>query len=366
MNYDSDVKNYDRKDYNAQVNIDIETRANMAAWREMEYNQSSPTANELPEIGKPLYNIEALVVNRESPRAVLSREMPYAEITSRANMIARDFSTILDEEIEDLKEELEEEIDNEPNPLNKIILSEKLSILNDPNKGRRQIINDLGINAILDRIKERYQNWIDLSDEDISYAIKGSTVEHVRDSYRKVLDNFDVLFDEASTVIEGNEKLRITRESNTTEVSDKETIQDELDGDEDGSRVHGNEGYTFKVRFVDPHDSARAETRKALSDIVQVDSDGNPRLNDLGNPVYMREDFVHSTLLSVLSNKIIEPNDFSIKDSEGNYHFPILEEMLPSYPWISQVINKLSYDPRLISISTLTLKGVHILLDAER
>lgn len=77
--------------------------------------------------------------------------------------------------------------------MNKIILSEKLSILNDPNKGRRQIINDLGINAILDRIKERYQNWIDLSDEDISYAIKGSTVEHVRDSYRKVLDNFDVL-----------------------------------------------------------------------------------------------------------------------------------------------------------------------------
>lgn len=350
MNYESDVKNYDRKDYNAQVNIDIETRANMAAWREMEYNQSNPTANELPEIGKPLYDIEALVVNRESPRAVLSREMPYAEITSRANMIARDFSTILDEEIEDLKEELEEEIDNEPNPLNKIILSEKLSILNDPNKGRRQIINDLGINAILDRIKERYQNWIDLSDEDISYAIKGSTVEHVRDSYRKVLDNFDVLFDEASTTIEGNEKLRITRESNTTEVSDKETMQDELDGDEDGSRVHGNEGYTFKVRFVDPHDSARAETRKALSDIVQVDSDGNPRLNDLGNPVYMREDFVHSTLLSVLSNKIIEPNDFSIKDSEGNYHFPILEEMLPSYPWISQVINKLSYDPRLISI----------------
>lgn len=306
--------------------------------------------NELPEVGKPFYNTESMMVDKESPRAILSREMSYVEIIDRANMIARDFSTVLDEEIDDLKEELEEEINSETNPLNKLKLSEKLAVLNDPIKGRREVINSLGIDTILDKIKERYQNWIDLSDEEINYVLKGNVASHVRESYEKVLNNFDILFDTASTTIESNEKLRIIRESSTAEESNKETTQEDLDGDEDGSKVHGNEGYTFKIRFVDPHESSRAETRKALSNIIQVDSNGNPILNDLGNTVYMREDFVHSTLLSILSNKLIEPDDFSIKDSEGNYHFPILEEMMPSYPWISQVINKLAYDPRLISI----------------
>lgn len=306
--------------------------------------------NELPEIGKPFYNTEAIVVDKESPRAVLAREMSYAEIMDRANMIARDFSTVIDEEIDDLKDELEEEINNELNPLNKIKLSERLNSINDPVKGRKEVIEKLGIDEILDRVKEKYQNWIDLSDEEINDIFKNDVASHIKESYTKVLNNFDVLFDEASTIIEGNEKLRIVREDNSVVNSDSEEQQEDLDGDEDGSKVHGNEGYTFKVRFVDPHDSARAETRKALSDIIQVDSEGNPILNDLGNTVYMREDFVYSTLLSILSKKIVEPNDFSIKDSEGNYHFPVLEEMLPSYPWVSQVINKLAYDSRLISI----------------
>lgn len=306
--------------------------------------------NELPEIGKPFYNTEAIVVDKESPRAILAREMSYAEIMDRANMIARDFSTVIDEEIDDLKGELEEEINNELNPLNKIKLSERLNTINDPVKGRKKVIEELGIDEILDRVKERYQNWLDLSNEEINSLFKNDVASHIKESYTKVLNNFDVLFDEASTIIEGNEKLRIVRENNSVVNSDSEEQQEDLDGDEDGSKVHGNEGYTFKIRFVDPHDSARAETRKALSDIIQVDSEGNPILNDLGNTVYMREDFVHSTLLSILSKKIVEPNDFSIKDSEGNYHFPVLEEMLPSYPWVSQVINKLAYDPRLISI----------------
>ena len=318
--------------------------------RFMQNIETNLETNELPEIGKPFYNTEAIVVDKEGPRAILAREMSYAEILDRSNMIARDFSTILDEEIEDLRDELEDEINNETDPLSKLGLSERLNTINDPVKGRREVINSLGIEAILDRIKERYQNWIDLSDDDINFAIKGKSAEYIRESYSKVLNNFDILFDEASTTIESNEKLRIIRESNEAHNSDEENTQENLDGDENGSKVHGNEGYTFKIRFVDPHDSARAETRKALSDIIQVDSEGNPILNDLGNTVYMREDFVHSTLLSILSTRLIEPDDFSIKDSEGNYHFPILEEMIPSYPWISQVINKLAYDPRLISI----------------
>lgn len=366
-NYNEDIKNYNRENYSDKANIDIETRANTNAWNEMfgsDENEALSTStvdnngdkektesdNELPEIGNPLYNPEALNIDRESPRAILSREMSYSEILDRENMIAKDFSTIIDEEIEDLKDELEEEINNETDPFNKLKLSERLNTINDPTKGRKEVINQLGIDYIIDKIKERYQEWIDLSDEDIEYSVKEASASYIREAYTRILNNFDILFDEAATIIEGNEKLRIVRDYNRADESGSENNQDELDGDEEGSRVHGNEGYTFKIRFVDPHDSARAETRKALSDIIKVDQDGKPLLNDLGNTVYLREDFVHSTLLSILSPRLIYPDDFSVRDSEGNYHFPVLEEMIPSYPWITQVINKLAYDPTLISI----------------
>lgn len=359
MNYDSDTKNYDRSNMNAKVNVDIETRATLYAWEQMfGLPEESPNpiqqkeSNELPEIGTPTYNINSLSVDKESPRAVLAREMSPSEIIDRENMIARDFSTVIDEELEDLKQGLQEKIDDENiNPLEKLKYSSDLNELNDPLKGRRKVINDLGIEELIDRVKERYQNWIDLEDSDINDIFGENVAGHIKESYQKVLDNFNVLFDEASVIIEGNEKLRLVREDRA-ETTESENVEEEenIEDDENGNRVHGNEGYTFKIRFVDPHDSARAETRRALSDIKQVDSEGNPIVNDLGNTTYLREDYIHSTLLSILSKEVNDPDDFSIRNEDGSYSFPALEKAMESYPWISQVINKLEYDPKLISI----------------
>lgn len=363
MNFESDMKNYDRSNMNAKVNVDIETRATLYAWEQMfglsntsDSESPKPTQkeepNEVPEIGTPAYDVNSLNVDKESPRAVLAREMTPQEIMNREMMIARDFSTVIDEELEDMLEGLQSKMEGASN-LEKLQYSNDINELRDPLKGRRRVINELGMDGIIDRIKERYQNWIDLEDSDINDIFGEDVAGHIKDSYQKVLDNFDILFDEASVIIEGNEKLRISRDSKTeVQNTESQDIEEEENNEdtEDGSRVHGNEGYTFKIRFVDPHDSARAETRRALSDIVQVDSEGNPLVDDLGNTVSLREDFVHSTLLSVLSKTVSDPDDFSIRNSDGSYSFPALESMMESYPWVSQIINKLEYDPKLISI----------------
>lgn len=315
-------------------------------------NIDTQEPNEVPEIGTPAYDINSLNIDKESPRAILAREMTPQEIMNREMMIARDFSTVIDEELEDMLDGLQSKMEGASN-LEKLQYSNDINELRDPLKGRRRVINELGMDGIIDRIKERYQNWIDLEDSDINDIFGEDVAGHIKDSYQKVLDNFDILFDEASVIVEGNEKLRISRDSKAevqnTESQDMEEEENNEDA-EDGSRVHGNEGYTFKIRFVDPHDSARAETRRALSDIVKVDSEGNPLVDDLGNTVYLREDFVHSTLLSVLSKTVSDPDDFSIRNSDGSYSFPALESMMESYPWVSQIINKLEYDPKLISI----------------
>lgn len=314
--------------------------------------------NEVPEIGIPIHSEGTIKVDKNSPRAALSKDMSPHEIYAREVLIARTFSSIVDSLLENAIDETRKKLNNANRPAVRLIYARQLALYTDPVKGRMELIKDVGIDEIIDQIKEELETWLDLDDEDIKYAL-GEQIdpEHVREAYQKMLDHFDVLFDEASPMIANNEGLRITRDStkeNAIEAQKTEVQEDDEDqilgDDENGNRVSGNTGWAFKIRFVDPHDSARAETKKALSDIKQLDSNGNLLVDDLGNPVYFREDFIHSTLLSIISKEVLESDDFCIKNKDGSYSFPILEKALKSHPWISQVINKLNSDPNLISI----------------
>ena len=159
------------------------------------------------------------------------------------------------------------------------------------------------------------------------------------------------MFDGASPLIEQIEHVKISRNSKE-EIQDSETdseIEEEILGDaEEGERINGNEGYTFKVRFVDPYETSRAETRKILGNLKQVDINGNVIQDDLGNVIYVREDYAHTALLSALKD-MTGPDDFSIKNSDGSYSLPALERAAEIYPWVNQVINELQANPDLIS-----------------
>ena len=317
----------------------------------------------LPEVGTPVYNPNALSIESENPRAKLSREMSPKEILMRESMIARDFSEVIDKEIKSIKAALEQELaeikaiepDNQEEKLDKLRrqleIQERLDTINDPVKGRVEVINSLGIDKILETLKQEYQKWVDLSDSELSAVTKNP--EHVREAYRKILANFDVLFDEATALIEAAEHFKLNKsyKESVSEVQESENEDSTvIEGDEEGSVARGNEGYSFKVRFLDPHSSARAETRKALSNIAQKDSKGNTVKDDLGKVVYLREDYVHAVLLATLSKDLLNPDDFSVMDNNGKYSFPALEKMANTYPWVKQIINKLKKDPKLISI----------------
>ena len=299
-----------------------------------EQQDNTPIKEDLPIIGTPNYDTK-LKVDKESPRAILARELTPKQIFDRENLIAREFSNVVDQFLEDTIEETRELLETTDDNLLKLQLSNKLNDLNSDN-GRKVVMQEVGFEAINDEIKNRFQDWIDMNDEDYQ-SVTGSSekADYIREQYQKALDNYDTLFNDATIIIENNESIRLTE----TEVED-----------ENGEKVHGNEGYTFKIRFVDTHESCRGVTRRALSNIKQVDSNGNPVLDDLANPSYLREDFVHSTLLGFLAKEVITPDDFVLYNREKDeYTFPALEKLQERFPWVSQIINKLAYDPNLIS-----------------
>lgn len=325
------------------------------SYQPLQTTASESTATmDIPQVEVDLSSIK---VNRESPRAILSREMSPAEIEDRASMIAHSFSDFVSNHISDRIKELEDAIATEEDPIKKLNLTRDLIEIKDPKKNRRIIIQEVGINTILNEIKSEYEEWTTLEDEDISDF---GDPNHIRESYQKIVDNFDVLFNESLPEIESIELLKLDRNEN--KVEDNQDIVDdneEINGDDtEGNRVNGNEGYTFRVRFLDPGKSARAETKRALSDIRKVTIKYNEGTesydiesvkNDLGIETYYREDYIHSVLLGILSN-MDSPDDFSYRDEEGHLHFPILERNMYRYPWMNQVISKLQNNSTLTTI----------------
>ena len=125
--------------------------------------------------------------------------------------------------------------------------------------------------------------------------------------------------------------------------------EDEQIGDnENGEAVSGNDGWSFKVREVSPHDSISKGTKSVLRDIKKIRPDGSVDVDDLGKVRYVREDIAHATLINALSD-MIDPDDFS-KLENGNYRLLALERVAQKYPWVNQVIDKLLEEPRLISL----------------
>lgn len=85
--------------------------------------------------------------------------------------------------------------------------------------------------------------------------------------------------------------------------------------DEDGSRSAGNDGWSFKVRFVDPLETTSQVVKRVLYSIPRLDSDGLPEMDDLGNELFMDGEYAHAVLISSLS-EMITADDFCVANGD--------------------------------------------------
>lgn len=315
--------------------------------------------NDVPKIG-----IEILSVDRDNPRARLVRDFTPFELSSRVENIARRFTDIVDEMVDEL-------ISNEQENLASATGSErekieaKLKKITHPITGRRIAIQTLTFNNIYERIRDEFIEYAQTSEEEFDEEYGEGNGHIIKDKYQKIVDNFEALFEDACTIIESAENLRVvldkttyntgkgTEEKTDALINESTTEADnneaEFGDDEDGSRATGNDGWSFKVRFVDPYSSLSADVKRALHDIKRVQLNGELDLDDLGNVRYLSESHAHAVLIDKLSN-MIDVDDFSAFDENGNLTFPALEEIAKREPWVNQVINKLQAEPKLASL----------------
>lgn len=318
----------------------------------------------VPEIGS-----DVLRVDPNNPIAKLARDFTAIERHDRVVMLARNFSNIVDQAVQEKVQEnmdaINEEMSKEdPDRAELARLYERAMVLNDSVKGRRAVMQDKTVQQIFQQMKEEIESYLEMTPEELDEDYGEGMGEYMLNAYQKILDNFDALLDEACVIIEGTENVRVVtnrhayNNGSTTETVTGGTIDDSTQtaeedeanfgDDEDGNRADGNGGWSFKVRFVDPRTSLSRGVKRVLAGIKKEGINGEPEVDDLGNIRYVNEEFAHAALINELSG-MISPNDFSVKNEDGTFSFPALEKVAEKYPWANQVINALQAEPSLIS-----------------
>jgi hypothetical protein len=298
---------------------------------------------------------------KETPQAKLAREFSPNERTLRVEGIARDFSRAIDNAskklISDLEKKLQESRDAKDYSKTLRILSD-LELLKDEKNGRKEVVERYTPKQLAIDVLQEYKDIANMTPEkaDDTYG-KGKGVEIISKA-QKVVDNFYPLLDEATIQIEWYEGFRLIYEdandstvprgavlAKPTEEQDAEDR--EFGDDEDGKRINGSEGWSFQVRFINPHSTVTNRVKKIISNILYQGANGLEN-DDLGKPRYMPEVIVYGTLINELIN-MSSSDDFAVKNEDGNYTFPALEAMLPKFPWVEQIIIELEDNPQMIS-----------------
>ena len=275
------------------------------------------------------------------------------QIKDRGTMIADYFSDIIDDYLSDEIDRLVDEIED-PNIPEKQKEQDRalLNLLRDPVNGRKFAANKLQIGNIVAEIKRRVKRNAE------------NMTGKQQQLWQNTLEYFDELFEnQASLEIEEQEGIRIIG-LKTADVSLDESINDARnDGDDDtGHIVSGNDGWLFQTRFEDPSNSLSKSVRRMLYNIER----GKDDVDDLGHQRKYSSGQIYATFLSYLAKNMQSPDDFMrlirpdeyTDDSvpgfsgedlhtqypEGYPQFPVLEKMREQYPWVDQVIQRLTND----------------------
>lgn len=323
-------------------------------------------SDEVPKVGVENFNIQ-----KKNSRADLIKTFTIQQREYRVEMIAWDIHDEISKRLRKKRKALAKELANEVstnggNTQRAQELYRQVQLLNgDERTARRAIIDEVGIVNILDSVKAKYREMADLSNER-AHELLGDNADYVRDQYQKVLDNFLPLLQEVSIKLETLEpfrfafKMQTVQEGNTekeveggdiSQDSDDDNKSKNFEDNEDGEGVTGNDGLSFRAKFVEPHDTLTKEVKELLRKVFRERLDGRGfEVDDLGNFRKVPERYAYAALLSELA-PIIDDDDFIVKNADGTYDYPALYKLakIPKYKWISQIVRELKKNPRLAS-----------------
>lgn len=277
----------------------------------------------------------------------------------RVSLISRLFSNEVDKALQEISNNLREGINSSNKEEGIELLRELVSL------DRIKAIETYTPAGLFRRVLANFQDYINDTEEnrvqvelDKINSSKGAdrysdeqkfnaarkTASYKEQAYRKVIDNFEALAEEASFLLVMTEGIRVDSNSvKPREVNLNEDTSDgfsELDDQTDDFRKEESfkDGWMSSFRQVSSHESLSQEVRKVIRQIPKLDYRGKYEKDDLGFTRYLDADYVHATFIDKLKD-MIDSSDM----------IPLLQELEKNKPWVKQVTKLLNKDESLFS-----------------
>lgn len=277
----------------------------------------------------------------------------------RVTLIARFFSNEVDKALQEMNDSINKRMDTASDE-ERLQLQKELSSLD-----RFTVIKKYTPAGLFSRVLDIFQSYINDTEEnrvkvelDKINSTKGADkysdeqklaaakkkAAYKEQAYRKVVDNFKPLAEEASTLLVMTEGIRI--DPNYIAPKDANLNDDTPEGDSelDEQADDYNKEETFKdgwmtnFRQVSSHESLSQAVRKVIRQVPKLDYRGKYEKDDLGFTRYLDADYVHATFIDKLRDMIISED-----------MIPLMQELEKNKPWVKQVTKLLQGDETLFS-----------------
>lgn len=281
----------------------------------------------------------------------------------RVSLIARIFSYQIDTALQEHNRTLNERIADAEKEGDVVAVNDLKQELNSLD--RFKIISIYTPAGLFSRVRDTFNNYVlDTEDNRIQSELnvinkmKGSEkyseeqkheaakkkALYKTQAYQKIIDNFEALAEEASTILIATEGIRIDptyiapKDANLN--NDTPEGDSELDNQADDFRKDEafKDGWMTNYREVSSHESLSQEVRKVIREVPRLDYRGRFDMDDLGFPRFLDADYVHATLIDKLRNMITSDD-----------MIPLLETLTNTKPWVKQVIKEINSNPKLFS-----------------
>lgn len=341
---------YNTKQINKALNNQIYPTSTDSSTKEVE--------NMLDKALSPSFN--APKVSSIEEQAKVDLDFDPRTRRDRVTLIARFFSNEVDKALQEIDESLNKKISSATTEEERMQLQRELNSLD-----RFTVIKKYTPAGLFSRVLDIFQSYINDTEEnrvkvelDKINSTKGADkysdeqklaaakkkAAYKEQAYRKVVDNFKPLAEEASTLLVMTEGIRI--DPNYIAPKDANLNDDTPEGDSelDEQADDYNKEETFKdgwmtnFRQVSSHESLSQAVRKVIRQVPKLDYRGKYEKDDLGFTRYLDADYVHATFIDKLRDMIISED-----------MIPLMQELEKNKPWVKQVTKLLQGDETLFS-----------------
>ena len=277
----------------------------------------------------------------------------------RVTLIARFFSNEVDKALQEINDSINKRMDTASDE-ERLQLQNELSSLD-----RFTAIKKCTPAGLFSRVLDIFQSYINDTEEnrvkvelDKINSAKGADkysdeqkltaakkkAAYKEQAYRKVVDNFKPLAEEASTLLVMTEGIRIDPNYTAPKEANLNDSTPEGDSELDGQADDYNKEETFKdgwmtnFRQVSSHESLSQVVRKVIRQVPKLDYKGKYEKDDLGFTRYLDANYVHATFIDKLRNMITSED-----------MIPLMQELEKNKPWVKQVTKLLQGDETLFS-----------------